>query len=51
VLLAIAHLDDQAYGVTIRRDIETRTGRAVSIGALVIAFSLVIEQAWPRQAL
>jgi hypothetical protein len=51
VLLAIAHLDDRAYGVTIRRDIETRTGRAVSIGALVIAFSLVIEQAWPRQAL
>jgi DNA-binding PadR family transcriptional regulator len=37
VLLAIAHLDDQAYGVTIRREIEARTGRAVSIGALYTA--------------
>lgn len=34
VLLAIAHLNDEAYGVTIRREIERRTGRMVSIGAL-----------------
>ena len=37
VLLAIAHLAEQAYGVTIRREIETRTGRVVAIGALYTA--------------
>ena len=36
-LLAIAHLDDKAYGVTIRREIEDRTGRTVSTGALYTA--------------
>jgi PadR family transcriptional regulator, regulatory protein PadR len=34
VLLAIAHARDEAYGVTIRREIERRTGRVVSIGAV-----------------
>ncbi len=36
-LLAIAHLGDKAYGVTIRREIEARTGRKVSTGALYTA--------------
>ena len=34
VLLAIAHLDGGAYGTTIRREIEARAGRDVSIGAV-----------------
>lgn len=34
VLLAILRLDDQAYGVPIRQEIERRTGRAVTVGAL-----------------
>jgi PadR family transcriptional regulator, regulatory protein PadR len=34
VLLAVLRLDDQAYGVTVRREIETRTKREVSIGAI-----------------
>jgi DNA-binding PadR family transcriptional regulator len=33
VLFAVLHLDD-AYGVSIRREIESRTGRAVSAGAI-----------------
>ena len=37
VLLAIAHLGERAYGVTIRREIETRTRRTISIGALYTA--------------
>ena len=37
VLLAIAHLEEQAYGVTIRREIESRTRRTVAIGALYTA--------------
>lgn len=34
VLLAVLRLDEQAYGVTIRREIEVRTKREVSIGAI-----------------
>ena len=33
-LLAVLRLDDQAYGVTIRREIESRAKREVSIGAI-----------------
>jgi DNA-binding PadR family transcriptional regulator len=34
VMLAIARLDDEAYGAAVRQEIEVRTGRPVSIGAL-----------------
>jgi DNA-binding PadR family transcriptional regulator len=34
VLLAVRHLGPDAYGVTIRREIEARTGRKVSHGAI-----------------
>jgi PadR family transcriptional regulator len=37
VLLAIVRLDDEAYGSTIRREIEERTKRTVAIGALYTA--------------
>jgi PadR family transcriptional regulator PadR len=34
VLLAILRLGDEAYGVPIKQDIEQRTGRALTVGAL-----------------
>ena len=34
VLLTLLHLGEQAYGMTIRLEIEERTGRSVSIGAV-----------------
>ena len=34
VLLALLRLGDLAYGVTVRQEIETRTGRDVSVGAV-----------------
>ena len=34
VLLALIHLKDNAYGMTIRMDIDERIGRSVSIGAV-----------------
>jgi len=34
VLLALERLGEDAYGVTIRREIEARTGRTVAIGAV-----------------
>lgn len=37
VLLAIVRLAGDAYGTTIRREIEARTGRLVAIGALYTA--------------
>ena len=37
ILIALLRLGEDAYGVTIRRDIEVRTGRTVSPGALYTA--------------
>ena len=34
VLLAVLRLGNEAYGVTVRQEIEARTGREVSIGAV-----------------
>lgn len=34
VMLAVARLGDDAYGVAIREEIEEQTGRSVSVGAL-----------------
>ncbi|MCI0436179.1 MAG: PadR family transcriptional regulator [Gemmatimonadetes bacterium] len=34
VLLAVARLEGEGYGVTIRREIERRTGRRASLGAV-----------------
>src|ERR1700689_2987032 len=34
VILALLRLGDRAYGVTVRQEIEARTGREASIGAV-----------------
>ena len=34
VLLAVLRLGDGAYGVPVRRDIDRRTGRSLTVGAL-----------------
>jgi PadR family transcriptional regulator PadR len=34
VLLALLHLKDDAYGVTIRQEIEARTGREAGLGSV-----------------
>jgi len=34
VLLALVRLGDDAYGMTVRREIEARTGRDLSIGSI-----------------
>jgi DNA-binding PadR family transcriptional regulator len=33
-LLAVARLGDEAYGAAVRRDLEARTGREYSVGAI-----------------
>lgn len=39
VLLAVARLEGEGYGVSIRREIERRTGREVTIGAVYATLS------------
>jgi DNA-binding PadR family transcriptional regulator len=44
VMLAVARLGDDAYGASIRREIEERTGRPVSIGALYATLARLGEK-------
>ncbi len=44
VMLAIARLDPEAYGAAIRREIQKRTGRPVSIGALYATLARLGEK-------
>lgn len=39
VLFALLRLEDDAYGVTVRREIERRTGRDISSGAVYTTLS------------
>jgi PadR family transcriptional regulator PadR len=50
VLLAIVHLKDDAYGVTIRREIEARTGRSIAVGALYTALDRLERKGYVRSA-
>ena len=51
VLLAIVHLGDDAYGVTIRHEIAERTGRDVAIGALYTALHRLERKGLVRSAM
>jgi DNA-binding PadR family transcriptional regulator len=44
VMLAVAQLDDDAYGARVRQEIERRTGRPVSIGALYSTLARLEEK-------
>jgi len=44
VLAALVRLGADAYGVTIRREIEERTGRTVSVGALYSTLARLEEK-------
>lgn len=48
VMLAVAHLGDDAYGMTIRREIEARGGRAVSLGAVYATLDRLTDKAMVR---
>ena len=50
VLLAVVHLEDNAYGVTIRREIEARTGRSIAVGALYTALDRLERKGHVRSA-
>ena len=44
VMLAVAHLGGDAYGVSVRRHIEETTGRAVTIGAIYTTLGRLEEK-------
>ncbi|MEP6914500.1 MAG: helix-turn-helix transcriptional regulator [Acidobacteriota bacterium] len=44
VMLALAHLGADAYGVTIRREIERRTSRTIAIGAVYATLARLDEK-------
>jgi DNA-binding PadR family transcriptional regulator len=44
VMLAVLRLGNEAYGVTIRREIEERAGRPVSIGAVYATLGRLEEK-------
>lgn len=46
VLLAVFHLGGDAYGMTVRREIEARTGRDVSIGAVYATLDRMEGKGW-----
>lgn len=48
VLLAVLRLGEQAYGVTIRAEIENRTGREVSRGAIYITLDRLEAKGYLR---
>ena len=51
LLLAVVRLGDDTYGVPIRAEIEARTGRAVSPGAIYTALDRLERRGLVRSAL
>ncbi|HTI35988.1 MAG TPA: helix-turn-helix transcriptional regulator [Vicinamibacterales bacterium] len=51
VMLALAHLGDEAYGISIRHDIEARTRRGVAIGAVYATLSRLEDKGLVRHQL
>ena len=49
-MLAVARLDDDAYGMSIRREIETRAGRPVAIGAVYSTLERLEDKGFVRSS-
>jgi len=48
VMAALARLGDDAYGMTIRREIESRAGRSVAIGAVYATLARLAAKGYVR---
>ena len=46
IMAALARLGDDAYGMTIRREIEDRSGRAVAIGAVYATLARLADKGY-----
>jgi PadR family transcriptional regulator, regulatory protein PadR len=50
VLLALLRLEANAYGMTVRREIEERTGRSISIGAVYATLERLQAKGYVRSS-
>ena len=48
ILFSVLQLEDEAYGVSIRENIEERTGRTISIGAIYTTLGRLEERGLVR---
>jgi DNA-binding PadR family transcriptional regulator len=48
ILFSVLQLEDEAYGVSVRENIEERTGRTVSIGAIYTTLGRLEERGLVR---
>jgi PadR family transcriptional regulator PadR len=46
VLLAVARAEGSAYGMTVRREIESRTGRDITIGSVYATLDRLEAKGW-----
>ena len=51
IMLAILHLEDGAYGVTIRREMERRLEREIVVGALYTTLERLERKGYVRSAM
>jgi DNA-binding PadR family transcriptional regulator len=51
LLIAVAHLAGEAYGLRIRREIEHRTGRDVAIGAVYTSLNRLEDKRYVRSVM
>lgn len=49
MLLAILRLKHNAYGMAIQRELETRTGRTLVLGAVFMALNRMAAKKWVRR--
>jgi PadR family transcriptional regulator PadR len=49
VLLAVARLEHEAYGMRVREEIEARAGRRTSIGAVYATLERLVGKGYARQ--
>ena len=48
VLLAVLRLGERAYGMTVRRELEARTSRSTSLGAVYATLDRMERKGWVR---
>jgi DNA-binding PadR family transcriptional regulator len=49
VLLAVARLEEEAYGMRVREEIEVRAGRRTSIGAVYATLERLVSKGYARE--
>lgn len=51
ILLSIHRLGDNAYGVTVRREVERLMGKSYSVGAIYVPLDRMTERGWLKTSI